>query len=108
MSINKSNAILSRLRGARIQHKKKQRQQDHLIKTIFKNIVLVQDLLNVIWSRYEHAQTGSCDGHTAPRDFHPLQFAMQANKWAKEYVDGKYSFDNAKSENVSFANCSLI
>jgi hypothetical protein len=77
------------LGGKRIPGKNKQRQQDHFVKMIPKYIVLVRDPFNVIWSRYERAQTGSNNRHIAPRDFHPLHFAMQAIEWAKEYADGK-------------------
>jgi hypothetical protein len=59
---------------------KTKRQQDHLVMMISKYIVLVRDPFNVIWSLYERAQTGSNNRHIAPRDFHPLHFATQANE----------------------------
>jgi hypothetical protein len=87
------------LGGARIQDGTKRRQQYHLVKTIPKNIVLVRDPFDAIWSRYERAQTGSYNRHIASRDFHPLHFAMQANEWAEEYADGKFTLQHSTTQN---------
>jgi hypothetical protein len=94
------------LGGARIQDGKKRREQYHLVKTIPRHIFLLRDPFDAIWSRYERAQTGSCNRHIALRDFHPLHFAMQAKEWAKEYADGKSTFDMSKSENSIISNLS--
>jgi hypothetical protein len=54
-----------------------------------KCILLVRDIFDVIWTRYQRSQTGSPTRAIARRDFHPAHFALQAVEWAKEYTHGK-------------------